>query len=127
MDEQNMAIVKSLVSVAWADGEFADAEREVIDALISAFEATEAEAAEVRAYAAEKKTIDDIPLTDLSTNDRRVLLQHAVLLSYIDGEQGEAEKTFLDALCKKLRIPQDESATLIAEADERAKSFLHLL
>lgn len=122
-----MAIVKSLVSVAWADGEFADEEREVVEALITAFQATEAEAAELRAYAAEKRTLDDIPLTDLSTSDRRVLLQHAVLLSYIDGEQGEAEKRFLAELCKKLRIPEDESVTLMTEADERAKSFLHLL
>jgi tellurite resistance protein len=127
MDEQNMAIVKSLVSVAWADGEFADEEREVIEALISGFEATEAEATELRAYAAEKKTLDDIPLTDLSTSDRRVLLQHAVLLSYIDGQQGETEKAFLAELCKKLRIPQAESEAVIAEAGERAKSFLHLL
>jgi Tellurite resistance protein TerB len=78
MHEQNMAIVKSLVSVAWADGVFADAEKDMVEALIAAFEATDAEAAQIRAYAAEKKTLDDIPLTDLSADDRRVLVQHAV-------------------------------------------------
>src|SRR5262249_9776083 len=82
MHEQNMAIVKSLVSVAWADGVFAEAEREMIDALVAAFEATEDEAKEIHAYAAEKKTLDDIPMTDLSTDDRRILLQHAVLLTF---------------------------------------------
>ena len=43
MHEQNMAIVKSLVSVAWADGVFADEEKDMVDALIAAFEATDEE------------------------------------------------------------------------------------
>src|SRR6185295_20410555 len=105
MHEQNMAIVKSLVSVAWADGVFADEERDMVEALIAAFEATDEEAKEIRTYAAHKRTLDDIPLTELSTDDRRVLLQHAVLLSYIDGEQHALEKELIEGLCKRLRIP----------------------
>ncbi len=85
MHEENMAIVKSLVSVAWADGVFADEEREMVEALISAFEASEDEAKAIRDYAAEKRTLDDVPITDLSADDRRVLLQHAVLLTYVDA------------------------------------------
>ena len=64
MHEQNMAIVKSLVGVAWADGRFADEERELVEALIAAFEANEDEAKEIRTYAAEKKTLEDVPLTE---------------------------------------------------------------
>jgi uncharacterized tellurite resistance protein B-like protein len=127
MHEQNMAIVKSLVSVAWADGVFADEEREMVEALISAFEANEDEAAQIRSYAAEKKTLDDIPLSELSSDDRRVLVQHAVLLSFVDGQQAETEKHFIEALCNKLRIPSDEASTLTASAEERAKRFLSLL
>src|SRR5262245_41742895 len=127
MHEQNMAIVKSLVSVAWADGVFADEEREMVEALIAAFEANEAEAKEIRTYAAEKKTLEDIPITDLSDDDRRVLLQHAVLLSYVDGEQHAAEKTYIEALCKKLRVPEEEAKALIGAAEDRAKRFLNLL
>jgi len=122
-----MAIVKSLVSVAWADGVFADEEREMVEALIAAFEANEAEAKEIRSYAAEKKTLDDIPLTDLSDDDRRILLQHAVLLSYVDGEQHAAEKAYIEALCKKLRVPDEEAKNLIGAAEDRAKRFLNLL
>ena len=127
MHEQNMAIVKSLVTVAWADGSFADEEREMVEALIAAFEANDAEAKEIRAYAAEKKTLDDVPVTDLSTDDRRVLLQHAVLLSYVDGEQHAAEKSYIEQLCKKLRIPDDEAKSLISAAEDRAKKFLNVL
>jgi tellurite resistance protein len=127
MHEQNMAIVKSLVSVAWADGVFADEEREMIEALISAFEANEDEAKEIRAYAAEKRTLEDIPLSDLSADDRRVLLQHAVLLSFVDGAQAETEKKLITDLCEKLRIPSDESQSLVGAAEARAKRFMNLL
>lgn len=122
-----MAIVKSLVSVAWADGTFHDAEREMVEALIAAFEANDEEAKEIRAYSAEKKTLDDVPLSALTTDDRRVLLQHAVLLTFVDGQQHESEKNYLDALCKKLEIPDAEAQSLTVTAESRAKRFLNLL
>ena len=87
MHDENMAIVKSLVSVAWADGVYAAEEREMVEALIAAFDASDDEANQIRAYSAEKKTIDDVPVSDLSADDRRVLVQHAVLLTYVDGHQ----------------------------------------
>lgn len=127
MHEQNMAILKSLVSMAWADGVFAEEEQEMLEALIAAFEASDDEAKEVREYAKTKRTLDDIPLSDLSADDRRVLVQHAVLLSYVDGTQDPKEKEFLEAMCKKLRIPDDEAKALVDAADARAKRFLNLL
>ena len=127
MHDENMAIVKSLVSVAWADGEFADQEREMIEALIAAFDANEVEADEIREYATEKRTLDDIPLTELSADDRRVLVQHAVLLTYVDGEQKAAEQETIQELCKRLRIPDDEAKGLVEAASARAKRFLNLL
>lgn len=127
MHDQNMAIVKSLVSVAWADGEFAEKERQMLDALIAAFEADEAQAKELRQYAAEKKSLDDIPLEDLSADDCRVLLQHAVLLTYVDGEQHETEKKLIEDLCKRIGFPEAEAADMIHYANIRAKRFLNLL
>ncbi|UQA54679.1 TerB family tellurite resistance protein [Polyangium aurulentum] len=127
MREENMAIVKSLVSVAWADGQFADKEREMVEALISAFEATDEQAKEIRDYAGEKRSIEDIPVLDLSRDDRRILLQHAVLLTFVDGEQHETEKKFIDELCRTLEISDEEAKALIAPAEARAKRFLNLL
>lgn len=126
MHEQNMAILKGLVSVAWADGHVAEEEKEVIEALLQAFNATPSESTEVRQYASEPKKLEDIPLTDLSFDDRRVLLQHAVLLTYIDGEQHETEKELIERLCHRLNIPAAEAKTLITAAEERAKSFLNM-
>ncbi len=127
MHDQNMAILKGLVSVAWADGRVAEEEVEVIEALLDAFEATPSERTEVRRYAEEPRSLNDIPLTDLSFDDRRVLLQHAVLLSYIDGEQHIKEKELLDQLCSKLNIPDAEAKALMTAAETRAMELLHVL
>lgn len=127
MKTQDLAILKSLVSVAWADGELHDDEKEMIEALISAFGANEMEAQFVREYAAEQKTIDDVPLDDLSPEDRRLLLQHAVYLTYVDKEQHESEKKFLDALEKHLEIPAEEASQIREHAEVRAKAHLSML
>lgn len=127
MHEQDKAIVKSLISVAWVDGFVTNEESEVIEALLQAFGANEAEAAELRDYAKSPRSLDEIPLTDLSADDRRALLQHAVLLSFVDGEQSESEKKLLDELVVKLRIPSEEASELVKVAEERAKRLSNLL
>ena len=127
MHIQNLAILKGLVSVAWADGRMAGEEKEVLEALLQAFEASPSEAHEVRLFAREPKKLSDVPLNDLSATDRRLLLQHAVLLSFVDGEQDQKEKQLIDELCEVLRIPGIESRGLIVAAEERAKSLLMLL
>jgi uncharacterized tellurite resistance protein B-like protein len=127
MHEQDLAIVKALVPVAWADGVFAQREREMLDALLDAYRATERERESLHEYAAQKRTLDDIDLQELSADDRRVLLQHAVLLTFADGDQSPAEVELLDALAKKLRIPDDEAAALRSAGGERAKKYLHLI
>ncbi|MBX3182027.1 MAG: TerB family tellurite resistance protein [Polyangiaceae bacterium] len=127
MHEQNMAILKGLCAVAWADGRVAAEEREVIDALLEAFGASRSEAAEIRAYAATEKRLADVPVADLSYDDRRLLLQHAVLLTYIDGEQADSELKMLESLCEVLGIPGAEASGLLNAASERAKKLLNLL
>ena len=123
MHEEDKAILKALVPVAWADGVFADEEKEVLEALLEAFGASEEEAQELRDYAKTPKTVDDIPITDLSFDDRRVLLQHAVLLSHADGDPSESESQLIDAMVQKLRIPSEEAEALRITATERAKRF----
>ena len=124
MHEQDMAILKSLVAVAWVDGQFATEEREHLDALIGAFGATAEEAAAVRDFAASPRSLSDIPLTDLSADDRRTLLNHAVVLTHIDGEQTGAEKAFVSDLSAMLRIPENESARIVEAAEARVKRLL---
>jgi uncharacterized tellurite resistance protein B-like protein len=127
MHEQNLAIIKGLVSVAWADGKVAAEEMEVIEGLLSAFGASRSDACEIRMFAREPRTIDDIPLTDLSASDRRILLHHAVLITYVDGEQSESERQVLEQLANKLHIPPEEAAQILLAGGEHARSQLSLL
>lgn len=127
MQEQEYAIVRALVPVAWADGVFAEKEREILDALLDAYAASEVQKAELREYAKEQRGLEDIDLQELSAADRRVLLQHAVLVSLADGEQHPSEAAFLTALADKLRVPADEAKAVMADAETRAKRHLGLL
>jgi len=127
MHDQDMAILKALVPVAWADGEFKEREKETLEALLEAFGASDAERAELRAYAEKPKGLADIDLSTLSADDRRMLLQHAVLLSFSDGDQSKEEVDFLDKLIVHLKVPKDEAKSLITAAAERAKAHLNLL
>jgi len=127
MQEHQEAMVKSLVAVAWADGRMDGEETEVIEALLGAFEISTEDAETIREYAKEPKKLADVPLTDLSASDRRLLLQHAVILTYIDGEQSEDEKKVLDELIERLRIPSPEAKVLLEASEARAKRLLDLL
>ena len=127
MEEHQEAMVKSLVAVAWADGRMDSEEAEVIEALLGAFEIEGDDADAIRAFAKEPKKLEDVPLTDLSASDRRLLLQHAVILTYIDGEQSDTEVEVLDQLIERLRIPPVEAKLLLEASEARAKRLLDLL
>lgn len=127
MHEQQIAIVKGLVPVAWADGDFGEKEREAIGGLLAAYGASEDEKKALFDYAGEKRTLDDINLQDLSASDRRVLLQTAVVISFVDGEQSVEESTMLVELASRLRIPDEEAKVVMSEAAARAKKHLGLL
>ena len=126
MHEEDMAILKSLVVVAWVDGRVADEEKEHIEALINAFGANEKEAEEVREFAKTPRTLADIPITELSADDRQTLLNHAVVLTYMDGEQTDDERKMLGELREALRIPEGEAERVIEAASARAKRLLQM-
>jgi tellurite resistance protein len=124
---QDLAIVKGLVSVAWADGRIAAEESLIIDSLLDAYAATPTERREIALFSRQPRTLADVPIHDLSYDDRRVLLQHAVLISFVDGAQDEKEKRLIDELCEVLRIPSVEARGIVRAAEERAKSSLNVL
>jgi uncharacterized membrane protein YebE (DUF533 family) len=127
MDDQQFALIRSLVPVAWCDGHFTEKETEMLEALLAAYGASDDEKKKLREYAQEKRTLDDIDLQELSGDDRRVLLQHAVILTFADGDQHATESTFLGELAAKLKVPADEAKAVMADAEARAKKNLSLL
>lgn len=127
MLEYTEAVVKSLVAVAWADGRMDGEESEVLEALAAAFDLSDADTVAMREYAKTPRTLGEIPLGDLSSHDRRMLLQHAVILTFVDGHQSDKEKEILQELVQKLRLPPEEADPLIASAEARAKKLAALL
>jgi uncharacterized tellurite resistance protein B-like protein len=127
MDNEERAILAGLVAVAWADGEFAATEREMLRGLLDAYGANASERAEFEGYAARKRGLEDIAPNALSAGDRRLLLHHAVLLSFADGKQSVEESTFLHALAERLKIPSTEATAVVAAASERARASAKLL
>lgn len=127
MQDYQEAMVKSLVAVAWADGKVEDEETEVIDALISAFALEGEDADAIREFAKTPRTLDEIPLTELSLHDRRMLLQHAVIVTFIDGEQSTEEATLLDDLQRRLHLDDSEAKELRQLATARAQRLLQLM
>lgn len=126
MHDVPKAILKSLVCVAWADGQIRDEEWGMIKGLLQTFRANGDEVDEIHAYSKERKTLDDIPVDQLGDGDRRALLQYAVQLSFVDHVQAETEKQYIESLYKKLEIPASEARQLIAEAEDGAKRFFNL-
>lgn len=127
MHQQNLAILKGLVCVAWADGSVTEAEKTLLEALLQSFAATPSEVHEVKQFAEAKRTLEDVPINELSYDDRRVLLTQAVLLSFVDGEQHEQERTLLDELCRVLRIPSIEADGIVSAAEQQARTLVPLL
>jgi uncharacterized membrane protein YebE (DUF533 family) len=127
MHEQNLAIVKGLVCVAWADGKIAAEETELIEGLLQAFRATPSEIHEIRLFAKQPRNLDDVPLTDLAADDRRVLLHYAVLITFVDREQSDFEREFLGRLAARLNLPVEESERIVLAAEAQAQSLVHLL
>lgn len=127
MHIQNLAIIKALVPLAWADGEFADREKQILEALLDAYKATDDEKALVRAYAEKERRVEDIDVSELSADDRRTVLQNAVIMSFADYNQSPDEVAVLQQLARHLRIGDEEAKSILQTGAERARMMLSLL
>lgn len=127
MQAHQEAMLKALVAIAWADGKLQSEETEVIEALIAAFELGQADANAVREYASTPRDLESLPLTDLSRADRMTLLQHAVVLSFVDGHQDAKETAMLRDLIKRVNLSETDAAAVIEAAEVRARRLLDLL
>jgi uncharacterized tellurite resistance protein B-like protein len=125
MHADEFALVRSLVPVAWADGTFEAREKEMLDALLEAYGASDAQKSELRTYASAPKSVDEIQLQDLSAGDRRLLLHLAVILTLADGKQATEELEILKVLSARLNIGAEEASAIVAAASARAKENLN--
>jgi tellurite resistance protein len=117
-------VLKSLVVVAWADGKIAAPETSVIEGLLSAFDASEQEQVEMRHFAKYRRTLrDDIPWTELTSDDRELLLANAALLTHADGEQTESERDLINRLVELLGFTPQQAQPILDSARDGALVF----
>lgn len=110
-------IVKSLIAVAWADGQMEKTEASVVEGLLVGFDATEEEEKELLEWAKTPRSLDkDLPLDELTDEDRELLLANAALLTLADGKQTADETKALGQLVAILKIDVAEAKTIIAGA-----------
>lgn len=113
MTPAEMRVLKSLVAVIWADGKVEGAESSVLEGLIAGFGATDKEEAEVLEWAKVPRTLDDVPLNELTQEDRELLLGNAALITIADGEQSASEKEVLQRLIQLLEFPDVKAQEIL--------------
>ncbi len=114
-------MIKTLVAVAWADGRVADEEREIIDTLIELNDLDEADAKKIRTWAEKRRDLRELKFDGLEDVDKTMILQQAVFVTYVDGEQSDKELELLRDLAKRLAIEPDRAADIIRTATAHAK------
>jgi len=120
----DVAVLKCLVAVAWADGQVDQPEVGMIDGLLWAYGASDAEEAELREFAKVARALKDCPIpADLPAAERELALANAALLTHADGEQSAPEKRALAELAKKLGYSMDAAKPIIASARTRAQKL----
>jgi tellurite resistance protein len=119
MTPNELSILKSLVVVAWADGRVEKPEAELIEALLAAFAASASERSQVLDFASQQRNLlTDLPLKDLSSEDREILLANAAVMAGADGHESPEEKELLANLVQVLCIPTDRVAKILASAKD---------
>ncbi len=124
LDDGKKCSLKLLVALAWADGRVDKEEMEVVEALLDAYGADDGEVQEIRDWAGEKRSLDDVDISGMDMNDLTSVLQHAVLLTYIDGEQSETEIKLLKDFIAKLGMTMEEAEPILMAAEHFTKQLL---
>jgi tellurite resistance protein len=121
MANRNVAILKAVVCVAWADGLLKDPERKALEGVFAAGDLTPDEVAELRAYAARPHTLADLDTSSLALEDRRTVVMHAVALAYADNEYSIPERQVIVGLCQKLGLSDAEAHSMLVAANARVQ------
>ena len=79
---------------------------------------------EIRAWAKEPRSLDDVDTSGLTEGDLELVLYQAVLLTFIDGEQSDSEVELLHEFIAKLGLSQENADAVLARATARAKQLV---
>lgn len=115
-------MIKTLIAVAWADGRVAAEEQEIIDTLIELNDLEEGDATKIRTWAQTRRDLRELKFDGLEDVDKTMILQQAVFVTYVDGEQSAQELELLRDLGQRLGMPSERAADIIRSATVHAKT-----
>ncbi len=116
LTESELAVVRALVALAWADGVADAPEHGVLEGMLVAFGAPEQQEAEILAWAARPRQLTDVAWDQVLAQDRELLLQNGALLTHADGSQTDAERRAFAELCRQLAATEEEICAAMAAA-----------
>ena len=126
-DEKEKTIIKCLAAAAWADGRVDAKEQAAVEAVVESFGVDAETQKELLDWAKMPRTLDDVDVSNLSSDDAELLLHQAVLLSFADGEQSEKEVRLLNRLVEKLGMSEDTADAVMKRAVSHARALLPVL
>ncbi|MCA9793379.1 MAG: TerB family tellurite resistance protein [Candidatus Eremiobacteraeota bacterium] len=113
MDAQNKEIIKSLVKMAWADGEVSHKEQELLAAILLKMGCSEEEVDGLGEAPEEDPRLDEV----LPDKESRMNIMRALMtMSFVDGILSFDEFAYINRLAEQLDISNDELETLRQEA-----------
>lgn len=117
MTPSEKCVVRSLIAVAWADGQIASGELGVIEGMLCGFDATTEEEQEMLEFARTPRSLpEDVPVGELSREERELLLTNAALLTLSDRVRTPSEVAVLGQLGELLGFSAVETAELVEQA-----------
>lgn len=121
MTPSEINIVKSLIAVAWADGQMESSEASVVEGLLVGFDASELEEREILEWAKIPRKLEvDIPVDEMTQEDKELLLSNAALLTMADGKRTADETAALSALVRVLNLSDAEARAIITSSEDGA-------
>lgn len=121
MTPAEISIVKSLVAVAWADGQMESSEASVVEGLLVGFDASELEEREILEWAKTPRTLEtDIPVGEFSLEDKELLLSNAALLTLADGQRTVDEAKALSSLISVLELSESQAKAILSASEDGA-------
>lgn len=120
MDAQQNEIVKSLIQMAWADGEVAEAEKALLSSILMNLGCSTDEVdklAEQWSGGGEPARLDEV-LKD--TESRHNAMRALLTMSFVDGALSFKEFTYIERVARQLEIGDDELEKLRIEAVKAA-------
>ena len=115
--DKRMAILKSIMSIAWSDGVFEDREQNMMDGITKMFQLEADEAEQLKAADVRRS---DLSFVDMLTeyDERLFCYQQAVKMSLVDGYASYSERQMLATLKERFEITDDDAKTAEIAAKE---------